>query len=139
MLSTIARGLLALTIVPGALLVAETPASARIRTCTSKEIRTIVTSEFIVACTGVGGSVKCTDSGKQTCCKQIDGYQICSPDPSRLSGARDPAPYVRPPHVRTDPGPGRVAPPPNPIRPPRAEPPPSRIGPSKSGDGPRIR
>ncbi len=139
MLSTFARGFLALAIVPGALIVAGTSASARIRACTNKEIRTIVTSEFVVACTGVGGTVKCTDSGKQTCCKQIDGYQICSPNPSRLSGARDPAPYSRPPHVRTDPGPGRIAPPQNQIRPPRAEPPPGRIGPSKSDGGARIR
>lgn len=116
---------------------AATPADARIRACTNAEIRTIVTDAFILNCTGVGGTVKCTDSGKQTCCKQIDGYQICSPNPSTLSGARDPAPYSRPPHVRTDPGPDRVGPPSSP-RPPRADPPPSRVGPPASS-GPRIK
>lgn len=131
------RMLVALALVAVGLMASHTSASARIRACTSKEIRTIVTDAFIIACTGVGGTVKCTDSGNQTCCKRIEGYEICSTNPSRLSGARDPAPYSRPPHVRTDPGPGRVNPPQNP-RPPRADPPPSRVGPPASS-GPSIK
>ena len=131
------RAVSALALVAAGLTASQTSASARIRACTNAEIRTIVTDAFIIACTGVGGTVKCTDSGNQTCCKRIEGYQICSRNPSTLSGARDPAPYSRPPHVRTDPGPGRVSPPQNP-RPPRASTPPGRIGPP-APTGPRVK
>ena len=139
MRSIIARTAIALTLVTAGLMGSQTTASALIHACSNNEIRTIVTDAFILSCTGVGGSVTCTGSGQQTCCKKIDGYQICSPNPSNLSGARDPAPYSRPPHVRTDPGPGRVSPPHNPIRPPRADPPPSRVGPPSASGGPRVK
>jgi hypothetical protein len=138
MLSLVARAVAALTVVTAGLMASHTPASALIHTCTNKEIRTIVTDAFIISCTGVGGTVKYSSSGKQTCCKKVDGYDICSPNPSDLSSIRPPPPYSRPPHVRTDPGPGRVSPPQNPIRPPRADPPPSRIGPPAS-TGPRVK
>lgn len=138
MRSIVTRTVMAVAFVTAGLMASPPSASALIHTCSNQEIRTIVTDAFIISCTGVGGTVKCTDSGKQTCCKKIDGYQICSPNPSNLSGARDPAPYSRPPHVRTDPGPGRVSPPQNPIRPPRADPPPSRVGPPAS-TGPRVK
>jgi len=138
MRSIVTRTVMAVAFVTAGFMASHTSASALIHTCSNQEIRTIVTDAFIISCTGVGGTVKCTDSGKQTCCKKIDGYQICSPNPSNLSGARDPAPYSRPPHVRTDPGPGRVSPPQNPVRPPRADPPPSRVG-APASTGPRVK
>lgn len=138
MRSIVARTVMAVVLFTGGFIAASPSASALIHTCTNKEIRTIVTDAFIISCTGVGGTVKCSSSGKQTCCKKVDGYDICSPNPSDLSSIRPPAPYSRPPHVRTDPGPGRVSPPQNPTRPPRADPPPSRIGPPAS-TGPRVK
>ena len=139
MRSIVARTAIVLTLITAGLMASQTAASALIHACSTNEIRNIVTSEFVIGCTGVGGTIKCTSSGQQTCCKKIDGYQICSPNPSNLSGARDPAPYSRPPHVRADPGPGRVAPPQNPMRPPRADPPPSRVGPPGASGGPRVK
>jgi hypothetical protein len=139
------RGVAAALIAVG-LFAAPTPASARIHTCSNSEIRTVVTDAFIISCTGVGGTVKCTDSGKQTCCKKVDGYDICSPNPDNLRGVRDMP--SRPPSVRPDgsppdranppytpipprgePSPGRVAPPPPSVQPPRADPPPMRVAP----------
>src|SRR5262245_11401299 len=96
------RSIAAAALVVTGLLAAQSPASARIHACTNAEIRTIVTDAFIISCTGVGGTVKCTDSGKQTCCKKVDGYDICSPNPSNLAGVRDPRPLTRPPYVRPD-------------------------------------
>lgn len=154
------RTFAAAVVVAGSLLVSHAPASARIHTCTNAEIRTIVTDAFIISCTGVGGTVKCTDSGKQTCCKKVDGYDICSPNPSNLQGIRDMPPPSRPPSVRPDgwpggdranppytpipprgdPSPGRVGPPPSMPRPPRAEPPPMRVAPMPTRpSGPSIK
>lgn len=141
------------------LIISQTSAFAA-RACTNTEIRTIVTSEFIVACTGVGGTVKC-DSGRQVCCKTYKrpggwtathcSTSVNSLPPSRVSnppasrppragtdvppGGRIDPPVSRPP--RTDPPPGSVAPPQNP-RPLRADPPSSKVAPPKSS-GPSIR
>jgi hypothetical protein len=137
------------TLVIGFSLIAScTSAAAFGKTCTNHEIRTIVTSEFIVACTGKGGRVLC-DRGKQVCCRGLGGLQVCTTNPSSLSNTsptRPPSagtdippdrvdPPKRPP--RADPPPGSVSPPKNPP-PPRADPPPSRVSPPKS-TGPSIR
>jgi hypothetical protein len=154
---TIGRTIAAVALVTAGLVASQTPASARIRTCTNAQIRTIVTDAFIISCTGVGGTVKCTDSGKQTCCKKVDGYDICSPNPDNLAGVRDLPPPSRPPSVgpigtppdranppytpippRADPGPGRVGPSPMP-QPPRADPPPMRVAPPMRPSGPPIK
>lgn len=141
-------------------LVAGHTATFAARACTDKEVRTNVTDAFIISCTGVGGTVKCTDSGRQTCCKTYTrpsgtvthcSTSVNTLPPSRVS---DPPPS-RPPRVGGDVPPGRVSPPlvsrppradpppgnvnPQPIsRPPRADPPPSRVDPPKSS-GPSIR
>jgi hypothetical protein len=152
----VGRAIAAMTMAGAMLAMSNTPAPARIHTCSNSEIRTIVTDAFIISCTGVGGTVKCTDSGKQTCCKKVDGYDICSPNPDNLRGVRD-MPPTRPPYVRpqgsppdrvgpytpvpprADPPPGRVGPSPMP-QPPRADPPPMRVAPmpAKTG-GPAIK
>jgi hypothetical protein len=130
------RTIIALTMAAAALATSHTAASARIHTCSNAEIRTVVTDAFIISCTGVGGSVKCTDSGKQTCCKKVDGYDICSPNPDNLRGVRD-MPPSRPPYVRPEGSPDRVSPPYTPT-PPRGDPSPGRVGPTPISQPPRA-
>lgn len=144
------NSLVACALVICALAAGNRPAAAFGKTCTNHEIRTIVTSEFIVHCTGKGGRVMC-DRGKQVCCRGLGGLQKCVTNPDSLGPSQNP---TRPPHAggetppsrvdppvsrppRTDPPPGRVNPPSIPP-PPRADPPPGKVMSPKSS-GPSIR
>lgn len=135
------------------ILAAAAPADAAPRTCTNREIRTIVTDYLVIACTRKNGSVKC-EGGKAFCCKNdvcveqsiVDDFRATPPPPRPPRADPGPGPgpgRVSPPQnpqgpPRADPGPGRVSPPQNPQGPPRANPSPGRIAPPAS-TGPNIR
>jgi len=139
MLTTAIRAILMIAVAATGMMLIQSDASARtisVKTCTNSQIREHVTDAFVISCTGKGGQVKCGAGGLVVCCKtDSSGKRVCARNPDNLP-LTDNQPS-RPPHVRTDPGPGRVSPPQNP-RPPRASTPPGRIGPP-TPTGPRVK
>lgn len=102
-----------------------------VKACTDSQVANHVTDAYVISCTGKGGQVKCGEGGLVVCCKTDSaGKRVCARNPDNLPLTDNPS--SRPPHVRTDPGPGRVSPPPMTVRPPRAEPSPGRVSPPQN-------